>query len=295
MPHNSGSSLGTIAAFFVLAINLAARATDYGSEDSSTTMAVLHAFYAQDLVRHRKGKIAFELLLRCVLIVTSVIPAELSMQTAMAVNSALLNLVKLSIFCTEPFRISLAAKVDICLFDKTGTLTTDQLTAVGVVCKDTTVSTFAVPTYKVLGHVPMIAANLDATLVLAGCQSLVQIDGKMVGDPVEEASILPAQQDLERASERRWGQGINQKDTNVQILHRHHFSSKLQRMSVVAKVHLGSKGMCVRSLVKDSPEAVATLLVPESIPEWYWPTYQSLAHRGMRVLALDYKDIHGRI
>ncbi|KAI9907550.1 hypothetical protein PsorP6_003878 [Peronosclerospora sorghi] len=250
------------------------------------------------VLRHgiaQKGKITFELLLRCVLIITSVIPAELPMQAAMAVNSALLNLVKLSVF------------VDICLFDKTGTHTTDQLTAVGVVCKDTTVSTYAVPKYKVLGHVPMIAANLDATLVLVGCQSLVQIDGKMVGDPVEEVSIRAIDfsydaatrqcrpnKDLERARERRWGQAINQKDISVQILHRHHFSSKLERMSVVAKVHLGSKGMCVRSLVKGSPEAVATLLVPESIPESYWPTYQSLAHRGMRVLALAYNDIHGR-
>ncbi|KAI9916716.1 hypothetical protein PsorP6_018033 [Peronosclerospora sorghi] len=139
----------------------------------------------------------------------------------------------------------------------------------------------------------MIAANLDATLVLVGCQSLVQIDGKMVGDPVEEASIRAIvfsydaatrqcrpNKDLERARERRWGQAINQKD--------------ISRMSVVAKVHLGSKGMCVRSLVKGSPEAVATLLVPESIPQWYWPTYQSLARRGMRVLALAHKDIPGR-
>ncbi|KAI9910720.1 hypothetical protein PsorP6_011091 [Peronosclerospora sorghi] len=233
-------------------------------------MTVLHTFYAHDLARHRKGKITFELLLRCVLIITSVIPAEFPMQAALAVNSALLNLVKLSIF------------VDICLFDKTGTLTTDQLTAVGVVCKDTTVSTFAVPKYKVLGNVPMIAAKLDATLVLVGCQSLVQIDGKMVGDPVEKASIRAIDfsydaatrqchpnKDLECARERRWGQAINQKDIFVQILHRHHFSSKLQRMSVVAKAHLGSKGMCVRSLVKGSPEAVATLPVPESIPEWY--------------------------
>ncbi|KAL8021363.1 putative P-type ATPase, subfamily V, P-type ATPase, A domain superfamily, HAD superfamily [Plasmopara halstedii] len=262
------------------------------------------------VLRHgieQKGKITFELLLRCVLIITSVIPAELPMQTAMAVNSALLNLVKLSIFCTEPFRISLAGKVDICLFDKTGTLTTDQLTAVGVVCEDTTVPTAATPKNNVLGHVPMIAANLDATLVLAGCQSLVQIDGKMVGDPVEEASIraidftydastryCQAKKDLERAGERRWGQGINQKDVFVQIMHRNHFVSKLQRMSVVAKVHLGNKGVRVRSLVKGSPEAIEKLLRPDSIPVWFWPTYQNLARRGMRVLALAYKDIGGR-
>uniref|UniRef100_A0AAV1TWU3 P-type ATPase A domain-containing protein n=1 Tax=Peronospora matthiolae TaxID=2874970 RepID=A0AAV1TWU3_9STRA len=262
------------------------------------------------VLRHgiaQKGKITFELLLRCVLIITSVIPAELPMQTAMAVNSALLNLVKLSIFCTEPFRISLAGKVDICLFDKTGTLTTDQLTAVGVVCEDAITPTAAVLKDKVLGHVPMIAANLDATLVLAGCQSLVQIDGKMVGDPVEEASIraidfsydavtrqCQAKKDMERASERRWGHGINQKEVSVQIMHRNHFASKLQRMSVVARVNLGDKGVQVRSLVKGSPEAVATLMRPDCIPDWYWPTYQSLARRGMRVLALAYKDINGR-
>ncbi|TDH65753.1 hypothetical protein CCR75_006141 [Bremia lactucae] len=262
------------------------------------------------VLRHgiaQKGKITFELLLRCVLIITSVIPAELPMQTAMAVNSALLNLVKLSIFCTEPFRISLAGKVDICLFDKTGTLTTDQLTAVGVVCEDTTAPTAAISKDKVLDHVPMIAANLDATLVLAGCQSLVQIDGKMVGDPVEEASLraidfsydaatrhCQAKKDLERASERRWGQDINQKDVFVQIMHRNHFASKLQRMSVVAKVHLGTKGVRVRSLVKGSPEAIALLISSKNIPPWFWPTYQSLARRGMRVLALAYKDMDGR-
>nr|CCA15951.1 Ptype ATPase (PATPase) Superfamily putative [Albugo laibachii Nc14] len=248
----------------------------------------------------QKGKITFELLLRCVLIITSVIPAELPMQTAMAVNSALLSLVKLSIFCTEPFRISLAGKVDICLFDKTGTLTTDQLTAIGVVCDDDD-ATRSKGASNIKGHVPMASASLDTSLVLAGCHSLVQIDGKLIGDPVEEASIRAVDFEYDTQNrrycpnpgkERHWDGKVecHGKDVAIDILHRNHFASKLQRMSVLARVHLGSK-TCIRSLVKGSPETIFELLSPDTAPDWYWPTYQSMAKRGMRVLALAYKNI----
>lgn len=52
-----------------------------------------------------KARSSFELLLHCVMIITCVIPPQLPMQTAMAVNSAVLTLMKMNIFCTEPFRI----------------------------------------------------------------------------------------------------------------------------------------------------------------------------------------------
>ena len=82
----------------------------------------------------RKGdRTTHELLLKCVIIITSVVPRQLPMQMAMAVNTALMALMKAGIFCTEPYRVPFAGKITHCLFDKTGTITTDQLVPVGIV------------------------------------------------------------------------------------------------------------------------------------------------------------------
>lgn len=74
---------------------------------------------------------------------------------------------------------------------------------------------------------------------------------------------------------------------------RHHFSSDLQRMSVTCNVFAKAssnapQGYC---LVKGSPEALAPLLAKGAMPSWYWPSYNSLAEEGMRVLALAYKKV----
>jgi len=78
----------------------------------------------------------YKVLLRCILIITQVVPPSLPLQMAFATHTALMNLGKAGIFCTEPFRVQEAGKVRYCFFDKTGTLTSDQMHGTGLVLAD---------------------------------------------------------------------------------------------------------------------------------------------------------------
>ncbi|GAA5951154.1 hypothetical protein JCM3765_002402 [Sporobolomyces pararoseus] len=230
-----------------------------------------------------------KLLLDCVIIITSVVPPELPMELSMAVNASLVALSKFSIFCTEPFRIPFAGRVDICCFDKTGTITGENLVVEGVAGVDSKDSKHLVPVTE---------TSLETTLTLASAHALVLLDDGVVGDPMEKTTLdalnwkLSAGDKIapnpETTSESSSSSSSLSSSPTVTVKRRFQFSSQLKRMSTISQVQLegGGKNKVLIS-VKGAPETLKKMY--KEIPEDYEKTYKWFAQRGSRVLALGYK------
>jgi cation-transporting ATPase 13A1 len=247
----------------------------------------------------KKDRKRSKLLLDCVLIVTSVVPPELPMELSLAVNTSLAALAKYAIFCTEPFRIPFAGRVDVACFDKTGTLTGEDLIVEGIAGLGLGHAGTDTPRESDGAHSHMTAVNetgVETTLVLATAHALVKLDeGDVVGDPMEKATLnalgwaLGKNDVLATKPAIAQAGGVN---GTVQIKRRFQFSSALKRQSSIATVNAtdpktGRKVKGTFAGVKGAPETIMKML--STVPEDYEETFKYFTRRGSRVLALAYK------
>ncbi|WFD01133.1 putative cation-transporting ATPase 1 [Malassezia yamatoensis] len=228
----------------------------------------------------KMGRPKGKLLLHCVLIITSVVPAELPMELSMSVNASLTALGRFAIFCTEPFRIPYAGRVDVCCFDKTGTITGEDLEVQGVVGSSD-------PSAEQLE--PVLRATPETTLVLASAHALVMVDDEVVGDPMEKRTVEAIGWELKKGDKVvPTSQSSTPKEHHVQIRLRFHFSSALKRMSTIAQVSLNhKKNQTMLASVKGAPETLRSMFT--KLPPNYDSLYRDYTRRGSRVIALGYK------
>ncbi|OMJ12100.1 putative cation-transporting ATPase [Smittium culicis] len=234
-------------------------------------------------------------------IISPILPAALVIGQTIAVG----QLKKKNIFCVDVPRVVVAGKIQIFCFDKTGTLTNSFLDYFGISQvstlinnSDTNETHSQSPT---LGPITNETSKYSkiCTLGLASCHSVSELDGELIGNPVDIEMFKNTGWTLKTQSDKQNplivppNNGLDASGKTyepIQILKEFEFQHHRQSMSVcVQEVDSGN----VYSFVKGSFEKIAEIVDPKSVPSEYFDVAKNLAKEGCYVLALAYKS-HGK-
>ena len=248
------------------------------------------------------------IVVRCLDLVTIVVPPALPIALSVGYATAQTRLKKSKIFCVSPSTINVCGVIDVVCFDKTGTLTEDGLDFSRVVpCER---SLFQPP----VTNGAYIEPKSSLATCMATCHSLARIEGEITGDPIDLKMFQVTNWELEEPSgdsdqyevltptivrPRRSGTSPEFNSTDdvdqqlpfeVGIIRQYPFSSSLQRMSVITRV-LGEKYFAL--YLKGAPEVVVSLCQPHTVPNDFSEELIQYTQQGYRVLGLAWKPLPG--
>lgn len=224
-------------------------------------------------------------------LVSIAVPPALPAAMMVGIATAVERLRRRDIFCIAPNRVNMGGRVTQVCFDKTGTLTLDGLTMLGLrPVRPAGGAVFfgeEVPGSQVAALCDISALDAPAhflALVMAACQSLRRLEGSggLVGDPLE---VVMLESCAWRMTSSAVGTRLESPSRALVAtqLQSFDFNSELARMAVV--VRLGEEpSAAVRSLVKGSPEAIASLCDAATLPSDFEAVLAAYAGGGYRVI-----------
>ncbi|XP_009680413.2 probable cation-transporting ATPase 13A5 isoform X1 [Struthio camelus] len=259
-------------------------------------IGILGLIYTACVFTYHKKPVA-EVVTMALLLLTSPVPPAIPAALTTGIVYAQRRLKKKKIFCISPQRINICGQINLVCFDKTGTLTEDGLDLWGVIPSEGSrfQKTHRFPSSTPLPWGPVCGA-------MASCHSLVVLDEKMQGDPLDLKMFEATHWEIEDCSTAQDGAGTldacivrpgpkaNAAPVEgIAILHQFPFSSALQRMSVVTQ-QIGKEQYDL--YMKGAPETVTSFCRQETVPANFVKELKTYTSQGFRVIALAHKELN---
>ncbi|XP_018422450.1 PREDICTED: probable cation-transporting ATPase 13A4 [Nanorana parkeri] len=249
------------------------------------------------------GATARELVIMTLIMATVAIPVSLPPALTICTLCCQARLKKQGIFCISPQRIILCGQLNVICFDKTGTLTEDGLDLWGIIPSDR--GRFQ-ETFHVTSGCTLPWSTL--TGAMASCHSLVLLDGKVHGDPLDikmfegTGWVISTKNNLQNELNEIKADNSSRLYTMVtpgpeaqcvsvkglSILHQLPFCSSLQRMSVITKV-VGEPKFLV--FLKGAPEVIVKFCKEDTVPINFLFLLNQYTVQGFRVIGMAYKNL----
>lgn len=272
-------------------------------------------------VKILKKNPATDIIKRSLDIITIAVPPALPGALTAGLIYAQSRLRKQKIYCISPRTINVCGTINTFVFDKTGTLTEDGLDLKCVLPikkskSDQTLSDDPSSTTIHFGdeirNVREFSSKSKMLEAMASCHSITRIHGDLAGDPLDCKMfeftnwelIEPNSEETEnydtfapptvRPKAPRMRTHSESSNTEISdsyeigIIKQFPFSSSLQRMSVVVRV-LNTPHFVL--YCKGSPEKIAEMCKPETLPKDFQRVLTSFTREGYRVIGVATRSV----